>query len=423
MRKWIVLLGVMMILASSVNAQELVLNGQFSDELFGWTNSSRYMGNRGVYNGGIVIVDDNPLLNTLKMTGISSSNYYLIISQDISVDKIYDKYEVSLDWKITNKESTYGVCYIIFDFFDASDERIGRIIVYDTAILNGSPRHSLDYMRGPLLVGQFVGLMKLQEVFNWEHVTISTSQMPDFDITQVNRINVSLNIQNDAGRGGEMLVDNISVNGSFDAPDIQVDPTEYDFGEVGVGDPSIMYVNVANIGGNTLTVDDIYFQYPITGEPFTAEIPTLPLQIAANSSVDIPVKYSPSFLFAAQSNYLVIVSDDVDEPVVEINLTGTGIVAAGDPPKAISSLQLFIDFAVETGTLVFSGEGNSGAAHYEALNNMLTSAGTANNGCSNLQSAYKRVDGDPKQKDWVEGPAATSVAAAIQNVMNEMGCK
>lgn len=216
MKKWIVLFGVMMILASSVNAQELVVNGQFSDELFGWTNSSHYMGNRGAYNGGIVIIDDNPLLNTLKMTGINSGNYYLIISQDIAVDKIYDKYEVSLDWKVTNKESTYGSCYIIFDFFDTSDERIGRIIVYDTAIFNGSPRHSLDKMRGPLLEGQFVGLMRLQEVFNWEHLTISTLDMPDFDVTQVKRINVSLNIQNDAGRGGEMLVDNISVNGSFD---------------------------------------------------------------------------------------------------------------------------------------------------------------------------------------------------------------
>ena len=57
-----------------------------------------------------------------------------------------------------------------------------------------------------------------------------------------------------------------------------------------------------------------------------------------------------------------------------------------------------------------------------ALNKILTSAGTANNGCGQLKTAHKRVDGNPEQPDWVEGPAASGVATAIQNVMIEMGC-
>jgi Concanavalin A-like lectin/glucanases superfamily/HYDIN/CFA65/VesB-like, Ig-like domain len=206
-------------------------------------------------------------------------------------------------------------------------------------------------------------------------------------------------------------------------PDINVDPVSYDFGEVEVGSPSTMYVNIANNGGNTLTVNDIYFLYSISGEPFTAEIPSLPLKIAANTSVDIPVSYSPSFLFAAQSNDLIIESDDPDEPNIEVAFTGTGVVAAGDPPDAIGDILFYIDFAVNNGTLVFTGDGNSAQAHYEALKDILTSAGSANNACGPLQAAYKRVDGDPKQKDWAEGPAVEGIATAIENVMNELGCK
>lgn len=205
-------------------------------------------------------------------------------------------------------------------------------------------------------------------------------------------------------------------------PDIDVDPLAYDFGDVALGTSSTMYVNIANTGGNKLTVDNIYFRYPIDRDPFTAEIPSLPLEIEANSSVDIPVSYYSESLLT-QSNDLVIVSNDPDEPVIEVALRAKSVTLTGNPPQAIINIQLYIDYSINKGDLTFTGNGNSGEAHYEALNNMLTSAVTANNGCGNLQAAYKRVDGDTKQEDWIEGPAAVNVAALIQNVMNEMGCK
>lgn len=204
---------------------------------------------------------------------------------------------------------------------------------------------------------------------------------------------------------------------------IIIEPLDYDFGEVEPGSPSTMYLNITNTGGTSLIVDDIYFQYDILGEPFTAEMPSLPLEIAANTSTDISVSYNPSILFYTQNNVLGVVSNDPDEPVIEVAFTGTGVLFADEPSEIIQSIKLYIDFAVEHELLVFTGDGESGAAHYDALNTMLDSASSANNSCGPLQSIYKKLDGDPKQPDWIEGPATESIAIAIQDLMDEAGCK
>ncbi|GAW87850.1 hypothetical protein bplSymb_SCF21901P001 [Bathymodiolus platifrons methanotrophic gill symbiont] len=195
---------------------------------------------------------------------------------------------------------------------------------------------------------------------------------------------------------------------------ISVSPSIYDFGEVKVGDGRTVHVGITNTGGKTLTVNDLYFEYTILGDSFTADFPSLPFEIDANSLVEIPVNYSPSFFYEAERNNIIIESDDKDEPVVSVSFAGVGVSVTGDTPEVISSIQEYIDDAIEDETLFFIGRD-----HYKEFNNMLTAAASSSDPCVNLLTAYKRIDGHKKPQDWAEGPAKYGVSMAIKNIIDD----
>ncbi len=213
-------------------------------------------------------------------------------------------------------------------------------------------------------------------------------------------------------------------------PNINVDPTSYNFGDVFPGDPSSMFITISNTGGGDLVIDDMYFAYAIDYDPFTFTLPSsLPITVGADSQIEVEVTYNPSFLYYAQHNDLVIASNDSDEGVIEVAMSGTGSLNGDEPSDAVTGILTYIDFATTNNLIQGEGSGNSSEKKLDALINQVESAGDLiDNGdttaaCDQLESIYKKVDGAPQPKDFVSGEGVEGVALAITQLMTDLGCQ
>jgi hypothetical protein len=189
---------------------ELIRNGDFSSGLEAWETVGNYTASISPYTPDVSIVDDSPNSQALKINGVSGSNYFATVSQDVNLTSSFSSFDISFDWKVTEKESQYGANYVMILFLNEEEVKIGQVAYWDTGRRDG---HSLSYWRGDLAKNQFIGVRKYLEVFDWERVSVNTSAMTGMDASQVSKISVGFSIQNDAGNGGVMLVDNFSVIG------------------------------------------------------------------------------------------------------------------------------------------------------------------------------------------------------------------
>jgi hypothetical protein len=104
--------------------------------------------------------------------------------------------------------------------------------------------------------------------------------------------------------------------------DISVSPLSYDFGEVDLGGSHTITVTISNVAdSDALTVEDIAFSSDSSLAFSVTSAPALPVIISAGSSIDIVVSFSPAVLGHAFAT-LEITSDDPDEPIVNVELTG-----------------------------------------------------------------------------------------------------
>ena len=106
--------------------------------------------------------------------------------------------------------------------------------------------------------------------------------------------------------------------------DINVSPLSYDFGEVWIGSTSTITVTISNEGAENLTVSDIYLQLDRLSDFSVRKKTSLPLVLEPDASVELTIAYRPSSpgLF---TDVLEIISDDPDQNLVEVELSGTGI--------------------------------------------------------------------------------------------------
>ena len=125
---------------------------------------------------------------------------------------------------------------------------------------------------------------------------------------------------------------------------IEVNPLGYDFGDIEVGTSSTTIITISNFGDGVLYITDLAFQsgsssdYEITLSPsLTAIIP--PEQVA-----DVEITYAPT-AEGISSVILEIHSNDPEEPLVHVALSGTGIVVEVPPSEQV---QIILDFFDES---------------------------------------------------------------------------
>ncbi len=130
----------------------------------------------------------------------------------------------------------------------------------------------------------------------------------------------------------------VSPNAYAQVADIAVTPTSLAFGTVNVGATATLTTTISNVGGADLTVSELAF----TGSPdfsLNPAAPLAPFVVAPGASVDVPVDYTPS-ITKAVSAAIWVVSDDPDEGVLAVSLSGNGVTCD------INVNPLVLDFGV-----------------------------------------------------------------------------
>jgi hypothetical protein len=108
-------------------------------------------------------------------------------------------------------------------------------------------------------------------------------------------------------------------------PDIEVSHLIYDFNMVDLNTTLSYELAIGNIGSANLTINSISLQEG-SGEDYSISYESiLPVSLGAFESIDVEVAYTPSTL-GISSGVIDIVSDDSDEPLVEVSLYGIGVL-------------------------------------------------------------------------------------------------
>ncbi len=137
------------------------------------------------------------------------------------------------------------------------------------------------------------------------------------------------------------------------APDIAVDQTPLDYGDVFIGGVKHKTVKVKNAGTDVLTVSSISTDH---GD-YSVSVPSLVL--APATSQDITVSYAPTST-GPSSATLTLVSDDPDEPGLTIALSGQGLLPpiVGVAPTSFSADLFTGESDIQTMTISNTGASN-----------------------------------------------------------------
>lgn len=157
-----------------------------------------------------------------------------------------------------------------------------------------------------------------------------------------------------ANLGG--TVNDLKISAGPDEPNIVVSPaTSYQFPLTLVNASSATTINIKNIGNLNLVVSSIGLSDTTN---FSKTNPTLPLTLAENQSIDLPVSFTPKSSGTFTAN-LIINSNDPDSSTAGITLSGEG-----------TNPRFFVD-----GDVAASGNGKTWATAFKSISDAVGNTG------------------------------------------------
>jgi hypothetical protein len=218
---------------------------------------------------------------------------------------------------------------------------------------------------------------------------------------------------------------NAGAAGKCKGQNIEIAPMTVEFGDVEVGTSISTLVTLSNTGIADLIVNSIVFEGGSSPEFSLASSHSFPFVISPDSTVDVEITFSPS-AEGASSAVLQVISNDPDQPNLEVDLSGSGVITEVPPEQQIADILKFFDTSVALGTLEGNGNGNSANGRRKALRNMLEAASdliiesSIEEACDQLNDALRRTDGNPRPPEFVKGTAAPELAIMIQNLIDTL---
>jgi beta propeller repeat protein len=209
------------------------------------------------------------------------------------------------------------------------------------------------------------------------------------------------------------------------AAEIAVNPTELNFGDVELGQSSLLIATISNLGGSPLEItverweSNHWFDFSYT--PTTATI-------NPGSQTDLVVTYGPSDVGVAVLT-LRITSNDPDEPYTYVTCSGRGVQITIPPEEMFQDLLDFYDQNIADNDLQGIGPGNSAENRETAIRNMILAAndlyaqGQVYAAIEQLQALYMKIDGESpptSPPDFITGDPATlaEFRQIVQDVLN-----
>lgn len=225
------------------------------------------------------------------------------------------------------------------------------------------------------------------------------------------------------GNAGSVFYQTVKLGWVSSAPVIELEQTEYDFGQTEVGTIREGTVTVTNVGDAALNIQDVgVFQEGLL--QFDIEpLQVIPLTLEPGGSLTLTVYYSP-FDEGLAEGTLGILSDDPVTPYVEVALYGEGIPAS--PEQQIIAILDFYHWAIENGTLEGEGNNRSAANKLETFGEMLgiaeelILAGQYNQAMGMLTMVEAKCDGQRSPVDFVIGEAAPLLNAMINDLIDTL---
>lgn len=216
------------------------------------------------------------------------------------------------------------------------------------------------------------------------------------------------------------------------AESIDIDPWEWNYGEVEVGDTEDKTFTIESMGPDTeLRIDGIVLVDNVTGAYEITEItpePIYPIYLEVGETVEVVVTFAPEEVGLATASILIM-SDAHNDPYAYVPLQGEGVLYVPTPEEMMEDLIDFFDEGVEEGIICGVGPGNSAVAKLRIFARMLDTAddlirvGDDAGACDELERAYLRSDGERRPNDFIGCDGAPTVNAMIGAVMDALECE
>jgi len=149
----------------------------------------------------------------------------------------------------------------------------------------------------------------------------------------------------------------ININGTgVGIQDITVSPLTINFGYLSVGQTLQRDINIRNDGSANLTINSIVG--PVA--PFSITSNTCPATLTSGSSCKLTIQFAPTFQ-GVFSSVVSVQSNDPDESVVDVNISGTSVIMPDidvNPSSVVFPDTLVNTTNTQTITVTNNGSGN-----------------------------------------------------------------
>jgi hypothetical protein len=227
------------------------------------------------------------------------------------------------------------------------------------------------------------------------------------------------------GGGDFIYYQTVKLGWVVSEPDIEVSQTEYNWGKIDVGSVQVDVVPVFNLGNASLTIESLQLEQAQQSQFTLAPLQALPVTLEPNSVIDLEVSFSP-VIEGIDTAVLSILSNDPNEPVIDVLLTGEGVSVVLSPEEQLTQILDVYDLAAEDGSIQGVGNAKSAKNKVKVFGKILSVAdelllaGYDEYALETLLMIEKKCDGQKTPKDFIEGPAAEELNTLINKLIDTL---
>jgi protein involved in polysaccharide export with SLBB domain len=217
----------------------------------------------------------------------------------------------------------------------------------------------------------------------------------------------------------------VVTTGTGIVPDITIEPAANDFGQLVVGNSSTGTVLITNNGQADLIISDIAWAAGGSADFAVAALPALPLTLAPAASAQLEIVYTPTAAGSVGAS-LQITSDDLDESLVTVAMTGQAVSPVVTPYEQIKAMIAFFDESVKNGAIVGVGKGKCAKMNVQAFKEALKITKSLIR-CERKRCAIgvlneldKFTDGQSRPTDIIKGSAVPELNARIETLLETL---
>ncbi len=227
-----------------------------------------------------------------------------------------------------------------------------------------------------------------------------------------------------AGGGGFLYYQTVKLGWVVSEPDIELSESGHNFGQVDVKATQTGVVSVFNLGNASLTVQTLELEQSQQAQ-FALTAFQVPVTLEPNSFIDLEILFGP-VTDGVDTAVLSILSNDPNDPVVDVLLTGEGVSVVLLPEEQIAQNLDGYDSAVRNDLIQGVGNKKSAGNKIEVFGKMLNladdliAAGYDEYALEVLLVIEKKCDGLKSPKDFIKGDGAAELNALVNELIQTL---